>query len=123
MFVFGGKSHRAHRVAYEIAHGVPPGDLLVRHNCDNPRCVCPEHLSLGTSKENMEDKVSRKRAPNGEQVTTSVLDWPQVRDIRKRYADGGITKAALAREYGVTPPAIRYVISGKTWKEENDANR
>jgi hypothetical protein len=56
-----GVQAKAHRVAYEIAVGLPPGDLVVRHKCDNPPCVNPSHLEAGTQADNVHDMVSRGR--------------------------------------------------------------
>ena len=55
----------AHRVAWAIAKGVDPGDTLVLHHCDNPRCVREEHLYLGTFKDNVQDCLNRGRHRNG----------------------------------------------------------
>jgi hypothetical protein len=57
----GSKVCRAHRVAYELAHGpIPPGQI-VRHECNNRRCVNPEHLTIGTHQDNMDDMTEALR--------------------------------------------------------------
>lgn len=63
-FSIRGRLCRAHRVSWEIAHGPIPDGLLVRHDCDTPSCVNPDHLRLGTDAENSRDKVSRGRNRN-----------------------------------------------------------
>lgn len=63
--VFCGKRLNAHRVAWELANNKSPGDLLVCHRCDNPKCINPEHLFLGTVKENALDCVSKGRHRSG----------------------------------------------------------
>lgn len=59
--VGGGRFDRAHRVAWRLAHGEIPDGHVVRHRCDNARCVRPEHLELGTQRDNIHDMMSRGR--------------------------------------------------------------
>lgn len=66
----GGKKMRAHRVAYHVAYGEDPGRRHVLHSCDNPPCVNPGHLRLGTHTDNMRDRSSRGRAKNGHSEKT-----------------------------------------------------
>lgn len=56
-----GKTRRAHRVAYEVYKGVIPAGMLILHRCDNPSCVNPEHLRVGTQADNMQEMVSKGR--------------------------------------------------------------
>lgn len=58
---YRGKDWPAHRLSYFLHFGVHPGDLDVRHKCDNPKCVNPDHLELGTRKENIQDAIKRRR--------------------------------------------------------------
>lgn len=61
----GGRTHRAHRVAYELLVGTIPDGLIICHHCDNPPCCNPNHLYAGTNSENSNDMVSRGRARQG----------------------------------------------------------
>lgn len=64
LFRHKGRMRKVHRVAYELTYG-PIGILVVRHQCDNPRCVRPSHLALGTQSDNVRDSIERRRWANG----------------------------------------------------------
>jgi len=111
----------ATRVAFILAHVEIPGGLLVLHTCDNPGCVNPDHLYAGTHKDNHLDMVTRNRAPTpnsmpGETNPGSKLTARGVKDIRKRYAAGGILQRQLAEEYGVAQTNISFIVRGEHWK-------
>lgn len=101
----------AHRFSYLIHHGDPTGfDVL--HKCDNPRCVNPDHLFLGTAADNARDMVNKHRG-------TAKLSLEQVREIRKlcnETVKGKRARAKLAERFGVTYTAISYVVARKTFK-------
>lgn len=112
-----GKMQLAHRIAYKLAYGSLPDDLLVCHKCDNPRCVRPDHLFLGTSTDNAHDKVRKGRQADhhGEKNPHAKLTSEQVQAIRTRFAQGGIRPIELARQYGVTNTTISMIVRGQTW--------
>jgi hypothetical protein len=131
-FNLDGKTRHAHRVAWIVTHGpISSPNLVVCHKCDNKLCVNPDHLFLSSQAGNMADKVSKGRQnkgdnhpsrlhpearPRGEAVTTAKLTEQQVRDIRERYASGGINQYQLADEYGVTQVLISRIIRRKVWR-------
>jgi hypothetical protein len=110
------KNEKAHIVAYALSTSKAPDGAHVLHRCDNPPCCNPAHLWLGTHAENMRDMVAKARQsrPRGESSGRAKLIAENVREIRRRY-DGGETQRGMAREFGVSPKAIRSLIQGKSW--------
>jgi hypothetical protein len=112
---------RAHRVAYELTYGVDMNDpnVALRHTCDNPPCVRPDHLTPGTQTANMEDMRQKERdSPpphsHGEDRYNAKLSDSAVRQMRRRHRDGeSIT--AIARDVGVSRPCAGYAINRLTW--------
>ncbi len=115
-FAFRGKLMYAHRFAFWITTGVWPGELYCCHSCDNPGCVNPAHLFLGTCLENMQDAVSKGRMAYGEKHGLSKLDEEEVCQIRSRYAAGGVSQEQLGAEFGVCQPDISQIVNRKTWQ-------
>ncbi|HEX8011565.1 MAG TPA: HNH endonuclease [Casimicrobiaceae bacterium] len=106
----------AHRFAYECVKGpIPPG-MCVCHACDNPSCVNPEHLWLGTNADNVADKVVKGRQLRGEKAALAKLTEAKVRTIRAEYAAGVAGYKKLARKYGVNRTTIRPIVRRKTWR-------
>lgn len=118
IFQMGLIRKRATHAAIFFSTGAWPEGKQVCHRCDNPCCVRPEHLFLGTPKENTRDMVSKRRAagPKGDKSATAKLTWEQVRAIRSAGRGYG-TRKALAEAYGVRPETIDFIRQGKTWKE------
>lgn len=129
-----GKQHcfRANRVAWEIANGqtIPDGQWVL-HECDVKACVNPVHLHLGDRPQNITEAMARQRiasgerhwakrqpelTPRGEQHYKAILTAEQVREIRARYAQGGISHQHLGTEYGVTRKAIGEIINRHNWR-------
>ena len=110
-----GKSTQAHRIAWELANGpIPPG-LDVLHHCDNPPCVNPKHLFLGTDVENQQDCVEKGRHnPNcGEDRPNAKLSIIAVQEIR----ESKLSAYKLATKFSVSRSAIRAVLDGRNWKQ------
>lgn len=111
-----GQMTVAARFCYQLHFGEISDGLLVCHHCDNPLCMNPAHLFLGSPADNMRDKVSKHRQTKGEAVNTAKLRAPQVLEIRKLYAEGRYSQVELALHYGVTQASISAIILRKNWK-------
>ena len=103
----------AHRVAYELAYGPIPVGMVVRHTCDNPPCVNPDHLILGTSADNTGDARQRGRMCCGVKHPKAKLNDSAVRAIRA--LRGKMTLKAIATLYGVSISLVHAVQSGRIW--------
>lgn len=112
----------AHRFYYRMLVGEIPAGKQINHDCDNPGCVNPKHLYLGTQSDNVQDALNRGRhrykSPNlcGANGPSAKLTWDTVEEIRTRYAVGGVTQVQLAKEFGVTQPDIHEIVRRKSWK-------
>lgn len=99
----------AHRISYELAFGPIPDGMLVRHRCDNPLCVRPDHLEVGTQSDNMMDAVHRGRHARaktvGQRNGAAKLTDAQTAEIRLATE----SLSALSRRYGVSPQRISQI--------------
>ncbi len=113
-----GKIHLAHRISWQIFKGEIPESLLICHTCDNPSCINPNHLWMGTNKENQEDmfKKNRSRHVRGDDHSSSKLDSEKVKKIRSLSKPRYYTAKRLAEEFKVSEVTIHNIIYGRTWR-------
>ena len=110
----------AHRVSYRIHYGEIPEGKLVLHSCDNPSCVNPKHLRVGTAFDNTHDAIDRKRfvmppVLNGESNHKAKLTKEDVAYIREHWE---IKASYFAAKHGVHESTIFNILSGRTWRND-----
>lgn len=115
------KTYLAHRISYEMYKNQNPEKMHVLHKCDNPPCVNPDHLWLGTDKDNRYDCINKKRnvkppIMKGEENPFSKLTNFQALDIRKKLKNGYTVKN-IAKYYNVHRTCIERIKHGKTYKD------
>lgn len=114
-----GKVVRENRLAYAQANGLRLDEIkgkIVRHRCDNPACVNPAHLILGTHTDNMRDMAERgrNRQPKGSKNAKAKIDEHAATEIRRR-AMTGESGAKIASDFGVHRSQVSRIKNGKTW--------
>jgi len=114
----------AHRISWETFRGLIPEGLCVLHKCDNPSCVKPSHLFVGTQIDNIKDRHAKGRSSSGEShskscrgeiVGTSKLKEQDVKDIRGKREEG-VRVASLSKEYGIVQSAVYNIIGRRRWR-------
>lgn len=103
--------YAAHRVSWQVHFGDIPDGLFVCHHCDNPGCVRPDHLFLGSPGENVADAV-RKGRMGGELWLAQHLDRDDLA-IMLALARDGVTAEQIAPQYSISPTAVRHILSGR----------
>lgn len=138
-----GKNQRAHRLAWSALNGTIPPKMLICHRCDNPHCINPDHLFLGTYKDNNSDrrskrrdhwfvrpelaaeqlgkarKVAAKNAARGERVSTAKLTSFQVREIKEAVLNGEKQRAVAAR-FNISQTVVCHIATKKRWRHVQD---
>jgi hypothetical protein len=114
-FYHDGLADRAHRYSWLIHKGAIPTGMCVLHSCDNRRCVNPNHLWLGTRKENNEDRTQKGRTAHncGASHGRAKLTGSLVQQIRNDYQYASLS--SLGRQFGVSATQIQRIVTGKQW--------
>lgn len=112
-----GKLDRAHRVSYKLFNGLIPDGLCVLHSCDDPGCVNPQHLHIGTHQDNSNECMERGRSYHGfgEINGRAKLSASNVIEIRKLISEG-ISRIKIAKLFGVTGGMIGHISHNRNWK-------
>ena len=115
----GGETLMAHRASYEFHVGPIPHGMFACHSCDNPPCINPEHIFLGSNRDNMVDMYGKGRGnrPLGQAVHNSKLTVADVIDIRQARNGGAVSLGVLAEQYGVSKQNICHIAKYRSWKQ------
>lgn len=105
------KKPSVHRLSYEMFNGAIPNGQIVRHKCDNPRCVNPYHLELGTTSDNMRDSLKRNRRNAVEGNAPSV---ERVLKAREMFASG-MRQVDICRALNLSDGAVSRIVNRKSW--------
>jgi hypothetical protein len=108
IFSVDGKKVAAHRWAYEAFRKPIPEGKMICHRCDNPSCVRPKHLKIGTAQSNYNDAIRRNRTSR----KLTAYEVKQIRELRKR----GMTRKWITEKYGVSTDTIQDIEFARTWK-------
>ena len=119
--VVDGKRLLAHRLAYCEFNNLNYSDIkgkIVRHKCDNPTCVNPLHLELGSHADNMADRAVRNRAAKGEAHGRAKLSEVDIKTIRDRYIRGSKVHglSAIAKDFGVAFQTVSKIVNHHKWQ-------
>ena len=111
-FGLNGQCKLSHRIMYEIGHGKIPAKMFVCHACDNPSCVRPSHLFLGTQKDNMMDASNKHRIAHGERGGNATLKEDDVIQIRNSKDKG----KEVAKQYNISESTVSKIRLRRRWK-------
>lgn len=111
------KLRNAHRLSYFFHKGDFDRSLFVCHTCDQPSCINPDHLFLGTVQENSDDMKNKKRQARGEQQWKAKLDTIDIKNIRILYGLGIYSCKEIGRFFSVSDVNVHSIVTYKIWKK------
>lgn len=111
---YEGETQYVHRTIYKLLKGEIPEGMCICHTCDTPSCMNPDHLFLGTQKDNMKDALAKGRLARGARMGNAKLSTEDVLEIRALF-NKNIPKKQIARKYKVFPSTIRKIINKTNW--------
>jgi hypothetical protein len=103
------KAYSTNRISYEMHKGKIPDGLIIRHKCDIPSCVNPDHLEIGTHKDNTRDMIERGRRKGNIKLTEE-----QVKEV-KELLKLGKTQREIAKQFKINQGTVQHINSGKSW--------
>lgn len=106
----------AHRLSYILHKGDIPKGMFILHSCDNPSCVNPDHLFLGTQMDNMKDMRTKDRGTQGDSHPNAIITKQIASSIREEYKKGGTSLSILGRKYGICFQHVHDIIKNKIWR-------
>ncbi len=106
---------RAHRFSWELSNGKIKGGLHVLHKCDNPKCVNPDHLFIGTPQDNANDRNSKGRHEHGDRHGMAKLNSEKVIEIRRLCRTGRFSLKHISQIFSVSRETIGQIRDRKTW--------
>jgi hypothetical protein len=110
-----GKTIAIHRHIWIECFGEIPEGMCVCHKCDNPACINPEHLFLGTHNDNMQDMKNKNRSTYGEKHAMAKLKEIEVKEIRRKRVKYGTKVSELSKEYGISKTQVSRIIRKERW--------
>lgn len=110
-----GKTLPSHRFIWSEIHGEIPKGLNICHKCDNPRCVNPRHLFIGTQYDNIQDQIRKGRMVRGEQHGRAKLRAAQVLEIRA-LSNSGVTFAEIGRRFSIAWQHAQNIVNRRIWR-------